>query len=327
MSIRRLIQAAASTVHDDDGSVRIDTDGGDGYVGAMSFVVDASARARVLVSGPDGPAFLHRLTTQHVKDLVVGDARLAVLTTDKGRVVDVVHHVVLEEGILLVGAKLDTEALTAWLDRYFFTEQLTLAAIGSNAVVVDLATAEGLVPGASALLPWAATRSGGTVAVRTFDRVDATGAAVPAAILVAIDDSALPAVDTAVDVDIVAAVAAGVPVAEISDAHTPLDLELHDAIHWAKGCYIGQEVIARLDTYGKQRKRLMSVVGDGVAVGDAIVVDGAVVGAVTSAVPGAALAMVKLAADIDENAAVVRTGGGEKQAVLRRRHAAQRPHE
>ncbi|HEY1099788.1 MAG TPA: hypothetical protein VGF99_12715, partial [Myxococcota bacterium] len=75
------------------------------------FVVDASARARVLVSGPDGPAFLHRMGTQHVKDLVVGDARLAVLTTDKGRIVDVVHHVVLEEGVLLVGAALTSEAL------------------------------------------------------------------------------------------------------------------------------------------------------------------------------------------------------------------------
>ena len=311
--------------------MRIDTNVRRGYVASMSFVVDGSARARVLVAGPDGPAFLHRLTTQHVKDLVVGDARLAVFTTDKGRVVDVVHHVVIDEGILLVGSKLDSAALCAWLDRYFFTEKLSFAAVGTGAVVVDLATAEGCVAGASALTPWAAVRQGGVVAVRTFDRVDAAGAVVPAAILVAIDDSpSLPPVDTDAAVDIVAAVTAGIPVGEISDAHTPLDLELHDAIHWAKGCYIGQEVIARLDTYGKQRKRLMSVVVDGAAVGDAVVVDGAVVGAVTSTVAGAALAMVKMAADIDENAAVVRTGGDvvlEKPALLRRRHAAQLPHE
>ncbi len=318
---------------------RIDTDTDHRYADSMSFVVDASARARVLVTGPGGPSFLHRLTTQHVKDLVAGDARLAVLTTDKGRIVDVVHHVVLEEGILLLGTRLDSDALCAWLDRYFFTENLAFAAIGSGALVVDLATAEKHVAGASALVAWAAVRKGGLVAVRTFDRVDVAGAVVPAALLVSIDDTALPAADTDAAVDAVDAVAAGVPGVEIGEAHTPLDLELHDAIHWSKGCYIGQEVIARLDTYGKQRKRLMSVVVDAatqdpadnvIAIGDTVVIGGVVVGAVTStstAVPGAGLAMVKLAADVTENPAVVRTATGEKSAVLKRRHAAQQPHD
>ena len=53
---------------------------------------------------------------------------------------------------------------------------------------------------------------------------------------------------------------------------------------WTKGCYIGQEVVARLDTYQKQARRLMGLVVDpaGLAPGDAILVDGAAVGEVTS---------------------------------------------
>ena len=50
----------------------------------------------------------------------------------------------------------------------------------------------------------------------------------------------------------------GVPRApqEINDAITPLALALHDSISWSKGCYIGQEVIARMDTYDRVTKNL-----------------------------------------------------------------------
>lgn len=309
----------------------IDTDDDHRYAvpmsSATSFVVDASQRARVLVRGPDAPAFLHRLCTQHVKDLTPGEARLSALTTDKGRLVDIVHHVVLDKGILLVGTVLGDEALCAWLDRYFFTEKLEFAAVGTGAVVVDARQAAAVVAGASALAPWAAARSGAVVAVRTFDRV-VDGVAVPAVLLVALEAASLPQPNTAADVDADRLLAAGVPGVEISDAHTPLDLELHDAIHWAKGCYIGQEVIARLDTYGKQRKRLMSVDAAGsIHVGDGVSIDGAAVGTVTSVGSGGrrALAMVKLAGDVDDTAATI--GANATSARLLRRHAAQQPHD
>jgi len=132
-------------------------------------------------------------------------------------------------------------------------------------------------------------------------------------------------------------VAAGIPVDEIGDAATPLDLGLHDAIHWAKGCYIGQEVIARLDTYGKQRKRLVGVIADegSFAAGDAVLVAGSAVGALTSvAAPWSpalprALALVK-GVDVEADggvAAVVRGRDGEVPVRLQGRRAAQAPHD
>jgi aminomethyltransferase len=303
----------------------------------MAFVIDATDRPRVIVRGRDGPAFLHRLSTQHVNALPPGEARLNVLTTDKGRIKDVVHHAVLDaDTLLLVGHRLTSDDLAAWLDRYCFNEAATFEVLAGPAVLVDAATAETVVPGALGLAPWAMARHGEVVALRTFDRHDATGAVIPVCLLVGLGPAAtLPSPDTAADVDAAAAMAAGVPMAEMSEAHTPLDLELHDAIHWAKGCYIGQEVIARLDTYGKQRKRLVALVAaDGVAVGDEVVIDGAVVGAVTSAVPRPlssssprALALVKLAADALPCAVVIRGPAGDRAATAHLRHAAQVPHD
>lgn len=53
----------------------------------------------------------------------------------------------------------------------------------------------------------------------------------------------------------------GIPIApnEINDEYNPLDANLNDLIDFKKGCYIGQEVIARLDTYDKVQKKLVGV--------------------------------------------------------------------
>jgi folate-binding protein YgfZ len=303
----------------------------------MRFVVDASARARLLVSGPDGPGFLHRMSTQHVGQLASGEARLNVLTTDKGRIVDVVHHVVLDDGVLVVGNARTTDELVAWLDRYFFSEKLGLAPVGGGAVLVDAVTADAWVAGARGLAPWEARSSGSRVAVRTFDRAGRDGSVVPTVVL--LDRRAapdLPAPTLGSDEFLAATIAAGVPTAEIDDAFTPLDLALHDAIHWAKGCYIGQEVIARLDTYGKQKKQLLGLVGDlaGVGIGDEVVFADEVIGAVTSVSPSpwcpglpSALALVRRVPPGGDVAVVVRRreGGPPGHARLVVRRAAQLP--
>jgi folate-binding protein YgfZ len=302
----------------------------------MAFVVDRSDRARVFVSGSDAAAFLHRLSTQHVSELRPGEARLNCFTTDKGRLKDIVHHVVVDDGIWLIGhGALRGADLVAWLDRYLFSEKVVLVDKDADvgAVDVDAATAAGLGADAGAL-PWSAAIKGPLVIVRGFDVVDAAGAAAPRFVVVG-PQSALPAVTVDAAAGRAVDVAAGVPSTEVSEAHTPLDLGLHDAIHWAKGCYIGQEVIARLDTYGKQRKQLVAVVVDAdrdLAVGAAVAAEG-VSGVVTSLVPRAlgagrprALAVVKgdLAA-LDAGAGVDVDVAGPARLVARA--TAQRPHD
>jgi folate-binding protein YgfZ len=52
----------------------------------------------------------------------------------------------------------------------------------------------------------------------------------------------------------------GVPSSnELNESFNPYDIGLRDAISFTKGCYVGQEVIARLDTYQKIRKGLVSL--------------------------------------------------------------------
>ena len=54
----------------------------------------------------------------------------------------------------------------------------------------------------------------------------------------------------------------GIPIAqnEINDDYNPLETNLIDLIDFKKGCYIGQEVIARLDSYDKVQKKLAGII-------------------------------------------------------------------
>ena len=56
---------------------------------------------------------------------------------------------------------------------------------------------------------------------------------------------------------------AGVPSPEheFKDEVNPLELRLKSAVSWTKGCYVGQEVIARLDSYDKVARALIGFEG------------------------------------------------------------------
>ena len=49
---------------------------------------------------------------------------------------------------------------------------------------------------------------------------------------------------------------------EINEANNPFELGLEKLISWDKGCYIGQEVISRLDTYDKVSRKLVALCCD-----------------------------------------------------------------
>jgi folate-binding protein YgfZ len=86
--------------------------------------------------------------------------------------------------------------------------------------------------------------------------------------------------------------------AELDETVIPVEANLESiAISYSKGCYVGQEIIQRIKTYGqaKRQLRLLRFEGDRPpAPGDAILRDGAEVGRVTSAAVSPRLGPVAL---------------------------------
>ncbi|MCS7061414.1 MAG: hypothetical protein RMN25_09645, partial [Anaerolineae bacterium] len=87
-------------------------------------------------------------------------------------------------------------------------------------------------------------------------------------------------------------IAAGYPAypAEINEQYIPLEAGLWDAISFDKGCYIGQEIIARMESRGRLAKRLVRLRWAGhddmpPQAGDRLLHDGQEVGVLTSVSP------------------------------------------
>lgn len=75
------------------------------------------------------------------------------------------------------------------------------------------------------------------------------------------------------------------PVSELDDTVIPVEAGLGDCISYTKGCYVGQEVIAKIEHLGSPPRQLcaLKVVADGrLAAGDTLHLEGRKVGIVTS---------------------------------------------
>jgi folate-binding protein YgfZ len=122
----------------------------------------------------------------------------------------------------------------------------------------------------------------------------------------------------------------GIPVQpfDIDDKTIPQEAELEvDAVSFTKGCFLGQELVCRIDSRGHVNRflrKIRDIEGEWPAVGAEIVVDGKVVGALTSVaaadVPTGALGYVRR--EVEPPAAVelrLASGAGARAEVAARR--------
>jgi folate-binding protein YgfZ len=249
-------------------------------------------RDLVTVTGPDAFSFLQSLVSQDVEGMADGEVRRSLLLTPKGKVTSVFRLVRVGDD-----AWLDLEAdhgdeLRAALERFKLRVKVDLA--GPTEPWGMVAFRAGA----------AATAPDGCVAIPAADRVDVIG---PRAALAAIDGEAALSVDGYE----AARIEAGIPKlgAELDESTIPQEAYLDlDAVSFTKGCFLGQELVARIDSRGHVNRVLRRLrVPDGAATltpGADVTVAGKVVGTATSAVPGVALAYVRREVDPGSTASV-----------------------
>jgi folate-binding protein YgfZ len=266
-----------------------------------SAVHDVSHFGRLKASGADALDLLNRLSTNKVVDLQPGQGSPTILTTDRGRILDLVDVVNTGDYVLLITSPGAQQTVIDWLDKYTIMEDL---------VVEDLTASTRMLavfgPGSRATVETAARVSLDGLPLFHTVAADVGGcrtriihhplAELPCFYLVASAEDAprvwQPVVDsgaTPVGAETYETVRVlrGIPShgREIGEEYNPLEAGLIGCIDFAKGCYIGQEVIARLDTYQKVQKYLVTLTfGPGAAVAERayLVLSGQKVGKVTS---------------------------------------------
>jgi len=247
----------------------------DEYAAATSgcVVFDHTARGLLEVGGADARAFLHRLLANEVRSLEPGSGNRNLLLSSKGKV-QFEFDLAVEEGMLRLSTPPGrAPQLLAALDTYLFAEQVELrdateehaplnlcgprCAAVARAVVGavperDHATIAGEFQGA----PVRVTAL--VVAGSPGLRLDAGPELAPALWRALIAAGAAPAGLIAYDILRVEACAAE-PGVDVDENVYPQEARLEDAFSLEKGCYIGQEVVAKIDTYGGLNKRLVAL--------------------------------------------------------------------
>ena len=275
-------------------------------------LVDRSAVGRLRATGPDTLDLLNRLSTNQTDPLAPGCGVATVLTTNKGRIIDWLTVLHPDGSVLILTAPQARDAVAEWIDRYTIVEDVTLedvttetallCAMGPASVSV-VGRALGLSVDRLALfdcltVPW----QGQEILVTRTDPVGLPGydlmapSAVAQKLWEGLMEAGKPELIQPIGQQTMEAlrIEQGIPRwgTELSEAYNPLEAGLTSSISWTKGCYIGQEVVARLWTYHKVQKYLVGISfeGEGSAeAGTPLEIEGQNVGTLTSVAhnPGA----------------------------------------
>ncbi|MBC7441403.1 MAG: folate-binding protein YgfZ [Ramlibacter sp.] len=245
-------------------------------------IVDLSHHGVLSVAGPDRLTWLNSISSQELRRLAPGESSETLLLDPNGRVEYAMQ--VIDDGVetwlILEAAQLP--GLQAWLDKMRFTlrvqvvdHTLAYAVIGSMAEDVSALPLTPAAPNGVPLVwhdPWSQIVSGG------FQYADAPAhpgstwrwseTLVPRASLPALRDSVR---DGAVAVAGLLAlealrIAAWRPrrATEVDEKTLPHELDwLRTAVHLSKGCYRGQETVAKVHNLGHPPRRLVLLHLDG----------------------------------------------------------------
>lgn len=287
-------------------------------------LVDRSNREVIAVPGEERASWLHTLTTQHLSDLKAGQGSELLVLSPHGHLEQ--HAYVTEDGTT---AWLDTEpaageSLLKYLETMrFFTrveprdataEMAVLSLVGpdATAAVAELGLAEPRISD----VPGPKFRTGAVPAhptsvydVREFE--NGLARRVPLGVDLLVPRPAVDDVRRKLDVPAAGLwayeairVAHRIPRLGWESDHKTIPAEagfMATAVHLEKGCYRGQETVARVHHLGRPPRRLVLLHLDGVATdqppaqGTPVTLDGREVGFVGTAVRHFELGMIALA--------------------------------
>ncbi len=264
----------------------------------MTALFELEGRGRIRATGEDRKRLLHAMTTNHVEQLAPGQGCYAFFLNANGRILSDVHVLAAEDSLLLDVEPASREFVLGHLDKFIIADDVTLAdetadwttlAVEGPEAAALLEAAEIPVPEAEfASLPWA-----GRLVVKTsftgqpgyWILVSPLDAPIVREALLAAGAAEL----TFAQADALR-IAHGKPRygVDFSDAHLVQETQLMHAIHFQKGCYLGQEIVERVRSRGQVHRRLtaLRIAGDAPVAPHAKVMAGAKeAGEITSAAP------------------------------------------
>ena len=275
---------------------------------AGKALVDLSSWRKTAVFGVDAFRWLNDLVSADLKGLGSGESRRSLLLSPTGRIRAVFSVVVYREGFLLLQDPAQPRPIDEVLNRYVLssdvvledqTGDLALFAVPERSERleiggVDLFAPSGLGPGIDAICP--------------MDRHDD----VVAALTKTFQSARME------DIEAWRAFR-GIPRFGVDATEDDLPQEggLEEAVSFEKGCYLGQEAVAKVRNLGHPRRLVLHLEAETrVAVGESVCVEATRVGQVTSAAEAAKGTRVLVKVRWDAKAGPFVTPGGAQLAPV-----------
>lgn len=278
-------------------------------------VMDLSHHGKIQITGTDRAAFLHNLVSNDIKNLAPGACCYATLLTPKGKMIADLHVYAMEDRHWLdLGAQAAGKVIEH-LSKFLFSEDVRIQEVTGEFGLLSLQGARA----AHALAE-------GLAGIQCFEN-DRTGSGGYDVWMPAKDvEEVLRAIRNQGGVAQIChetweilRIEAGRPVfgRDMDENTIPNEAGLERAISWTKGCYPGQEIVARIKYRGGVQRVLSGLVIEGAtppAAADRVFLKEAIAGWVTSSVysycleSAVALATLRTPAAREGTALEIRSG-------------------
>jgi tRNA-modifying protein YgfZ len=292
----------------------IDPSARDNWMVELEQVVyaDRSERGKLRFTGSQRAWFLHQIMTQAFDPMSAGEAREAAMLTVHGRMVGYLEAVATQDWILCHFEPELRVTFPEQIGRYVFATQVEIEDVTGEMGLILLAgpdwrrVASDVAPEAPVQPTSALGIDAGYIWLErrgVDDVLDRLGSAAGAR---RADEAELEAIR----------ISNGAPRwgRDMNEKTLPQEARLENiAIDFNKGCYVGQEAVAKIHFRGKVNRKLRSISAEEpVRTGSEVTIDGAKVGTVTSSAGQRALAMLRYTV---EPGAVVAIGDVEGKVV------------
>lgn len=220
------------------------------------MICELPDRALIAVTGPEARTFLQSLVTNDIEAVSPDRPVYAALLTPQGKILFDFFVIAHEAGLLLDCPRPTREVLAKRLLLYRLRAKVEIAPYDELVVLASTETGGGGVPDprVPALGQRKLARRGENIGDASPYLAHRLALGVPEG--ADFGDGTMFALDAGLD-------------------------ELH-ALCFTKGCYVGQELTARMKHRGKDRKRLLPVEAEALSVGEPVTCGGTAIGTVTS---------------------------------------------
>ncbi len=229
--------------------------------------LDVSSRGRIRMTGEDRARLLHAMTTNHIQQLTPGSGCYAYFLSAQGRILADVNVLCRPDHLLLDVEPETREKVYQHLDRYIIADDVTLEDATASTVAIALEGPKSAETLQSAGAPVPANEYGNEEwGSRLVARVSLAGGT--GFLLVAPESERSELVAQIERAGAAAADAEALRIVRIEHGRPRYGDDLSErflaqeanqprALHFSKGCYLGQEIVERVRSRGQVHRVLM----------------------------------------------------------------------